>query len=94
MTAEGKTCEWCGSGVTDSVTTVYWELPDGTRSIEIHDVPGILCGSCGMEYQDEEVIMDIEDQLMLMDTKTIPKSVGFNELLQMPKFLKKNYFRF
>ncbi|WP_370296824.1 YokU family protein [Rossellomorea marisflavi] len=94
MTEDGKTCEWCAGSVTDSVTTVYWELPDGTRSIEIHEVPGILCRSCGMEYQEEEVIMDIEDQLMLMDTKTIPKAVRFDELLQMPRFLKKNYFRF
>jgi YgiT-type zinc finger domain-containing protein len=33
------TCEWCGAEATIGSGTVYWELPDGTRAIEIKETP-------------------------------------------------------
>ncbi len=33
-----KTCEWCGElEAVPGRNTVYWELPDGTRAIELTD---------------------------------------------------------
>ncbi|MCA1054528.1 YokU family protein [Rossellomorea aquimaris] len=91
----GTKCEWCGAGdVLEEKGPVYWELPDGTRAITISDVPGIKCRGCGMHYQEEAVINEIEDQLMLIDTKELSDSTSFEELLKIPRFLKKNYFRF
>ncbi|QOR65088.1 YgiT-type zinc finger protein [Cytobacillus suaedae] len=28
-------CEWCGGKARNGENTVYWELPDGSRTIEI-----------------------------------------------------------
>ncbi|MFC0472325.1 YokU family protein [Halalkalibacter kiskunsagensis] len=88
-------CEWCEEPEIESITcTVYWELPDGTRAIEITTTPGIQCNACGMEYQSEDVINELEDHLMLIDTTKIGKSISYNELMDQPKLLKRNYFRF
>jgi uncharacterized YokU family protein len=88
-------CEWCGGeDVLEEKGNVYWELPDGTRAITIAEVPGINCRKCGMEYQEEHVINAIEDQLMLIDTKSLSDRVTYEELLNTPKILKRNYFRF
>lgn len=88
-------CEWCGEAdVTEGKGNVYWELPDGTRAITIADVPDIKCSACGMEYQEEHVINEIEDQLMLIETKKLSNVITYEELLKIPRFLKKNYFRF
>jgi uncharacterized YokU family protein len=88
-------CEWCGGeDVLEEKGNVYWELPDGTRAITIKEVPGINCRKCGMEYQEEHVINAIEDQLMLIDSKSLSDTVTYEELLNIPKILKRNYFRF
>ncbi|WP_102349173.1 YokU family protein [Bacillus sp. Marseille-P3661] len=88
-------CEWCLEPHAKELRmTVYWELPDGTRAIEIHGTPGIKCTSCGMEYQKESVIEQLEDQLLLIDTSKIGKSISFNQLMDQPKLLKRNYFKF
>lgn len=88
-------CEWCSEyDATAEKGNVYWELPDGTRAITIADVPGIKCRTCGMEYQEEHVINEIEDQLMLIDTKRLSNTVTYEELMKIPRLLKKNYFRF
>ncbi|MBN8190636.1 YokU family protein [Bacillus sp. NTK074B] len=90
-----KTCEWCEENSAHAhLTSVYWELPDGSRAIQIADVPGMSCSQCGMEYQEESVINEIEDQLMLIDTRLIDKVIPFKELMNLPRLLKKNYFRF
>lgn len=88
-------CEWCkAANAVETNCTVYWELPDGSRAIEITDTPGILCPDCGMEYQPENFIEEIEDQLMLIDTKQIGKTIPFQQLMQLPRMLKRNYFKF
>jgi uncharacterized YokU family protein len=87
-------CEWCGGKATEGENTVYWELPDGSRAIEITVTPAIICADCGMEYQTEKVIKDIEDQLFLVDTKKIGSSISFKEMMELPRLLKRNYFDF
>ncbi|GAE24921.1 hypothetical protein JCM9140_886 [Halalkalibacter wakoensis JCM 9140] len=88
-------CAWCGQHEAKEVScTVYWELPDGTSAIEITKTPGVKCKSCGMEYQTDEIIEQIEDQLLLIDTNKLEKSVRFAELMNMKRLLKYNYFRF
>lgn len=88
-------CEWCEETKVDEITcTVYWELPDGTRAIEITETPGMKCSSCGMEYQTEKTIEGLEDQLLLIDTTKIGKEISYDTLMAQPKFLKRNYFRF
>ncbi|WP_147534932.1 YokU family protein [Bacillus marasmi] len=64
-------CEWCGGTANNGENTVYWELPDGSRAIEITMTPAIICQECGMEYQTDITIKDIED---LLDTKPKKKN--------------------
>ena len=88
-------CEWCGSEkVISSTDTVYWELPDGTRAIEIKETPTIICQNCQFNYQSESLVKSIEDQLLLIDTKNLSKSITYEELMKLPRLLKKNYFDF
>ncbi|ARK30568.1 YokU family protein [Halalkalibacter krulwichiae] len=88
-------CEWCEEfGAVNISCTVFWELPDGTRAIEITNTPSIKCKNCGMEYQLESTINELEDQLILINTKKIGKSITYQQLMDQPKLLKRNYFRF
>ncbi|MEY2195783.1 YokU family protein [Neobacillus sp. BF23-41] len=88
-------CEWCSSTNVESVTTsVFWELPDGTRAIEISETPTFSCPDCAMIYQSEPIVKEIENQLYLIDCKLIGKVVSFEELMAVPRLLKKNYFDF
>ncbi|EMA6344241.1 YokU family protein [Bacillus cytotoxicus] len=88
-------CMWCESTeATESVNTVYWELPDGTKAIEIQKTPCISCFSCGMEYQPDHIVKEIEDQLFLIYTKDLPKQLTYEELMERPRLLKRNYFDF
>jgi uncharacterized YokU family protein len=88
-------CEWCEEYQTTEIScTVYWELPDGSRAIEINETPSYYCDSCGMEYQSEKTINEIEDQLLLIDTKKLEKKLTYKHLMAQPKLLKRNYFRF
>ena len=47
-----------------------------------------------MVYQTDEVTKEIEDQLFLVDTKKIGKSISYKELMAPPRLLKRNYFDF
>lgn len=88
-------CEWCDAmNATETHNTVYWEVPDGTKAVQINETPCISCRVCGMEYQEEQVIKQIEDQLLLIDTKQLPKQLTYEELLSRPRLLKRNYFDF
>lgn len=88
-------CEWCESNKVELRTdNVFWELPDGTRAIEISETPTVVCHDCQIYYQPEDVVKQIEDQLFLIDTKQIGKKIQFNDLMKMPRLLKKNYFDF
>ena len=88
-------CEWCESENIQLVSeTVYWELPDGTRTIEIKETPTHICKACQIHYQSDQLVKEIEDQLLLIDTKKLSKSVTFEELMNLPRLLKKNYFDF
>jgi uncharacterized YokU family protein len=87
-------CEWCGGKTEAGVNTVYWELPDGSRAIEITETPAVTCKDCQMVYQREEIIKQIEDQLFLVDTKKIDRSISYQELMAFPRLLKRNYFDF
>jgi len=76
MTKEA--CEWCGSEqVNHESASVYWELPDGKRAIEITETPSVSCSECHLHYQKESIIKEIEDQLFLIDTKLLGKSTSF-----------------
>jgi uncharacterized YokU family protein len=87
-------CEWCGGKASEGESTVYWELPDGSRAIEITMTPAVACSECDMVYQKDGVIKEIEDQLFLVDTKKIGSSIGYKELMELPRLLKRNYFDF
>jgi uncharacterized YokU family protein len=87
-------CEWCGGKAAEGENTVYWELPDGSRAIEITLTPAVVCMECPMVYQTERVTKEIEDQLFLVDIKKISSSIGFEELMELPRLLKRNYFDF
>jgi uncharacterized YokU family protein len=88
------TCEWCRGEASNGENTVYWELPDGSRAIEITITPAVVCKECEMVYQSDDVIKEIEDQLFLVDTKKIGSSISFEELMGLPRLLKRNYFDF
>ncbi|WP_040208599.1 YokU family protein [Neobacillus jeddahensis] len=86
-------CEWCDkSNVEEIEASVYWELPDGTRAIEIIGTPTHRCPDCNMVYQSELLIKEIENQLFLIDCKQIETVITFAALMKMPKLLKRNYF--
>ncbi|MFC0274321.1 YokU family protein [Metabacillus herbersteinensis] len=88
-------CEWCGSSnAKETTNNVYWELPDGSRAIEIHNTPCIDCLECGMEYQQEDTINTIENHLLLISIDNVPDSLTFEELMSIKKHLKRNYFDF
>jgi uncharacterized YokU family protein len=87
-------CEWCGGKATKGEGAVYWELPDGSRAIEITTTPTVNCEECDMVYQHDTVIKEIEDQLFLVDKKKIGSSISFKELMVLPRLLKRNYFDF
>lgn len=88
-------CEWCESKNVERITSsVFWELPDGTRAIEISETPTFSCPDCGMIYQSEPIVKEIENQLYLIDCKPVGKVVSFEELMAIPRLLKKNYFDF
>ena len=90
-----KVCSWCNSEDIDTgKDRVFWELPDGTRAIEIYETPTIFCGDCSMIYQTESLIKQIEDQLFLVKIADIGKSIAYKELMEMPRLLKRNYFDF
>jgi uncharacterized YokU family protein len=87
-------CDWCGSKAIQGKNTVYWELPDGTRAIEITETPAVICENCGMNYATDDVTKDIEDQLFLVNTKIIEKTISYKKLMELPRLLKRNYFDF
>jgi uncharacterized YokU family protein len=87
-------CEWCGAKASEGEGSVYWELPDGSRAIEVTTTPAVICKECDMVYQTDDVTKEIEDQLFLIDTKVIGNSISFKELMEMPRLLKRNYFDF
>jgi uncharacterized YokU family protein len=47
-----------------------------------------------MEYQTEETVKKIEDQLFLINTKQLEKQLTYAELMAKPRLLKRNYFDF
>ncbi|MGS2776383.1 YokU family protein [Robertmurraya sp. GLU-23] len=87
-------CEWCEGNARIGESSVFWELPDGSRAIEITETPAIICTECEMVYQEEKVIKEIEDQLFLVDTGKIGNTISFKELMELPRLLKRNYFDF
>lgn len=90
-----KCCDWCDSeNIHLETETVYWELPDGSRAIEITETPAVVCHDCAIIYQTDEVTKNIEDQLFLVDTTKIGKTISYVELLALPRLLKRNYFDF
>jgi uncharacterized YokU family protein len=91
----GNKCAWCESqNINESSETVYWELPDGTRAIQINETPSISCRDCDMVYQSDELVKSIEDQLFLIDVKKIGKEINYEKLMEQPRLLKRNYFDF
>ena len=87
-------CEWCGGKAIEGEGTVFWELPDGSRAIEITGTPAVICKECDMVYQTDKITKEIVDQLFLINTKAISNSISFKELMELPRLLKKNYFDF
>jgi uncharacterized YokU family protein len=88
-------CPWCEVGKLESVTdSVYWELPDGTRAIEITDTPSYYCDNCRSLFQCDEVVQKIEEQLFLIDTKQLGSQTAYDNLMKMNRLLKRNYFDF
>ncbi|WP_163100896.1 YokU family protein [Peribacillus alkalitolerans] len=88
-------CEWCDEEeIQVTTSSVYWELPDGSRAIEIKDTPTIKCSNCDAEYQQESIVKGIENQLYLVDRKKINSPINYKDLMEMERLLKKNYFDF
>lgn len=91
----GDRCDWCESAeISSENESVYWELPDGTKAIEITETPTVVCTSCGMIYQTDSTVKEIEDQLFLIDTKQLAKQIAYDELMKIKRLLKRNYFDF
>ncbi|MFJ5963112.1 MULTISPECIES: YokU family protein [unclassified Bacillus (in: firmicutes)] len=89
------TCDWClEKKAKKEQTTVYWELITGTQSIEIIKTPSFSCEHCGMTYQKDETVKEIEDQLILVDQTKLPEKISYEELMSMKRLLKRNYFDF
>ncbi|UZJ77013.1 MULTISPECIES: YokU family protein [unclassified Fictibacillus] len=89
-----KECMWCNDHSAKDITkTGYWELHDGTRALQIKEIPALYCESCNMEYHEDEIVEEIEDQLLLIDTKKLSQVLTFKELMAQERFLKKNYFK-
>jgi uncharacterized YokU family protein len=86
-------CEWCGGKASEGKGTVYWELQDGPSAIKIMETPAVICKECEMVFQPDRVTKEIEDQLFFVDTKKISSSISFKELMELPRLLKRNYFR-
>ncbi|MFE3973329.1 MULTISPECIES: YokU family protein [unclassified Peribacillus] len=90
-----ETCPWCEKGKLASVKgTVYWELPDGSRAVEIDETPSFHCDNCHALFQSDETTKEIEDQLFLIDKKQLGKQTTYDGLLKMKRVLKRNYFDF
>lgn len=90
-----KICPWCEVGELESTTdSVFWELPDGTRAIEISNTPSFYCDNCRALFQSDEVVENIEEQLFLIDTKQLASQTTYEDLLKMKRLLKRNYFDF
>jgi uncharacterized YokU family protein len=87
-------CAWCEGKATKGEGKVYWELPDGSRAIEITAAPAVICKECDMVYQTDKVTKEIENQLFLVDTKVIGHTISYKELMELPRLLKRNYFDF
>jgi len=88
-------CQWCEQPDAVQIEdTVYWELPDGTKAIEITSVPSFNCEHCGARYQSDETVKEIENHLFIINTKNIEKSLSYEQLMAKPKLLKRNYFDF
>lgn len=88
-------CQWCEEQTAqETAKTGYWELPDGSRAIQIDGIPSLECESCGMVYQDDKVIDEIEDQMYLIDTTKLESIISYKELMDQPRLLKRNYFKF
>jgi uncharacterized YokU family protein len=91
----GIVCEWCTSTNVVKITdSVFWELPDGTKAIEITETPTQSCSDCTMIYQSKLIVKEIENHLYLIDCKQLGNVVTFDELMSIPRLLKKNYFDF
>ncbi|MBA9027692.1 MULTISPECIES: YokU family protein [Bacillaceae] len=89
------TCTWCEvTGVVLGSGSVFWELPDGTKAIEILNTPTYTCENCGAVYQSDETVKQIEDQLFLISTVDLSKTVDYQDLMKMKRLLKRNYFDF
>jgi uncharacterized YokU family protein len=54
----------------------------------------VKCNDCGMEYQAESLVQEIEDHLFLINTKDLGKKISYPEFMSVEKILKKNYFKF
>jgi uncharacterized YokU family protein len=92
---EKMICEWCNSpNIKCTPESVFWELPDGTRAMEITETPTLTCSDCAMSYQSEEIIKEIENHLFLIDCKQIGKTIRYEDIMKIPRLLKKNYFDF
>ena len=88
-------CPWCEAGkITHITDTVYWELPDGTRAVEITETPSLSCANCQAKFQSDETVKEVENQLFLIDTKLLEKQTTYVELMNMKRLLKRNYFDF
>ncbi|WP_347550246.1 YokU family protein [Pseudalkalibacillus hwajinpoensis] len=86
-------CKWCDEeGAFETLDKGYWELPDGTRAVEISDLPSVQCIHCGMSYQTDELVGNVEEQLMLIDTSKLSSTFTYKELMNQERLLKKNYF--
>jgi uncharacterized YokU family protein len=88
-------CKWCEADeAVENKNTVYWELPDGSRAIIITETPSRNCLACGMEYQEDDITKEIEDQLFLINTIDLENELSYATLMNKPRLLKRNYFDF
>ncbi len=48
--------------------------------------------TCEMVYQNEQIIELIEEHLLLINYKGLAGTLTYQQLMETPKWLKKNYF--
>ena len=87
-------CMWCDSTeAKESLNTVYWELPDGTKAIETkrhHAFLFLMWYGLSIRSNSERNRRSI----VLIYTKDLPKQLTYEELMGRPRLLKRNYFDF
>jgi uncharacterized YokU family protein len=77
-------CIWCEQEAGEGIKDCYWITPDSRRTVEILQVPAIVCPNCN-GYISEEITQKIEDALYLNDIEQLGLKFTYEELMNAPR---------